>query len=225
MWLCFYFKEHVTERNRVQRILGQNECSHIKSPDSVSWANAKCLVSQWVKMEIQRLWKSLGKSKHLHILSGLPFIPQIIFLIPHSYYSYSQMESDYLAPNFSLLNELNISLRCHFIWLSEDHSPSTTTATSFHIFLFIVLASTDLISLPSPPSEKVFVPLRERLFEVFPNSLIEEEVTMHRNAVWLRSLKDLDIRGKEVGDLHKRGFLHDWTEWNCLGGSDTCSHS
>ena len=123
MWLCFYFKEYVTERNRVQRILDQNECSHIKSPNSVSWISAKCLVSQWVKMKIQRLWKSLGKSKHLHILSGLPFIPQISFLIPLSYYSFSQMESDYLTPNFSLLNELNLSLRCHFIWLSKDHPP------------------------------------------------------------------------------------------------------
>lgn len=99
------------------------------------------------------------------------------------------------------------SLRYHFIWLSKGHSSSTTITTS-HIFFLIVLAGAALISLPFTPPLPVFVPLRDRLFEVFPSSLTEEEVTMHRNAVRLSELERLDIRGKEVGDLHERGF-HD----------------
>lgn len=39
------------------------------------------------------------------------------------------------------------------------------------------------------------------------------------------SSEELGIRGKEVGDLHGRSVVHDYTKWNGWGGSDSCSHS
>lgn len=141
--------------------------------------------------KFQRLWKAWGSQSISTSFQASLSYPKLVSLIPLSYYSFSQMESDYLTPNFfscliKPFSQVSFHLPAKIIPPQPPPPPPPQASTFF--FSLFWQALTWFPSLPLPLRLCPLLSPGQTVWSVSQQPHWEE-VTMHRNAVRLRAWK------------------------------------